>query len=204
MFAVREKPWRPEGVRDDQLLAIFSGTHGPANGLDAVLNAAAVLKERGWDEIQIALIGQGRQKSKLQARANAENLTNVHFLDPVPKAALTGLMAGADMGLQILQNVPAFYFGTSPNKFFDYLAAGLPVLNNYPGWLTELIVEHDCGYAVQPDDPIAFAEALIAAAENPKILRRKGIQARGLAESDFSRESLSIKWVDWVTGSRQP
>tara|TARA_R110002124_G_scaffold281837_1_gene456537 strand:+ start:19933 stop:21153 length:1221 start_codon:yes stop_codon:yes gene_type:complete len=204
LFAVREKPWRPEGVRDDQLLAIFSGTHGPANGLDAVLNAAAVLKERGWDEIQIALIGQGRQKSKLQARANAENLTNVHFLDPVPKAALTGLMAGADMGLQILQNVPAFYFGTSPNKFFDYLAAGLPVLNNYPGWLTELIVEHDCGYAVQPDDPIAFAEALIAAAENPKILRRKGIQARGLAESDFSRESLSIKWVDWVTGSRQP
>ena len=48
-------------------------------------------------------------------------------------------MEGADIGLQILQDVPAFYNGTSPNKFFDYISAGLPVLNNYPGWIARLI-----------------------------------------------------------------
>ena len=57
-------------------------------------------------------------------------------------------MNRANIGMQILANVPAFYFGTSPNKFFDYLASGLPVLNNYPGWLAEMINEYECGYAI--------------------------------------------------------
>lgn len=203
LFASPKQPWRPEGVSDDQLLAIFTGTHGPANGLDAVLCAAKELRARGRDDIRIALVGQGREKQALQKRANEERLHNVLFMDPVPKEKLAGLMAGADIGLQILQNVPAFYYGTSPNKFFDYIAAGLPVLNNYPGWLARLITQNDCGFAVQPDDPKAFADALITAANNRTCLRQKGERARRLAESQFSREILSRQWIDWVAFSRQ-
>lgn len=201
LFAAAEAAWRPQGVRDDQMLAIFTGTHGTANGLDAVLNAAAVLKQRGRDDIRIALVGQGREKAALQARARAKALDAVLFLDPVPKTRLAGLMAGADMGLQVLQNVPAFYFGTSPNKFFDYISAGLPVLNNYPGWLAGLIAEKDCGFAVPPDDPAAFADALIAAAENRQALKTKGANARALAQAQFSRALLAKTWVDWVEGA---
>ena len=85
-------------------------------------------------------------------------LDNCVFLDPVPKRILVSYMKGADIGLMILANIPAFYYGTSPNKFFDYLSIGLPVLNNYPGWLANMIQEHDCGYVVEPEDPGAFAE----------------------------------------------
>jgi len=201
LFANPAKAWRPEGVRDDQLLAIFTGTHGPANGLDAVLDAAAELKARGRDDIRIALVGQGREKPQLQARARDEGLESVLFLDPVPKTQLAGLMAGADLGLQVLRNVPAFYFGTSPNKFFDYIAAGLPVLNNYPGWLASLIDETDCGLAVPPDNPQAFAAALIAAADDRALLRDKGERARSLATDRFARATLSRDWVSWVTGA---
>lgn len=201
LFSMPQAAWRPDGVRDDQLLAIFTGTHGNANGLDAVLNAAAVLKERGRDDIRIGLVGQGREKPKLKAQAQERGLDNVLFLDPVPKTKLTGLMAGADLGLQILRNVPAFYFGTSPNKFFDYISAGLPVLNNYPGWLAGLIQETDCGFAVQPDDPAAFADALILAASDREALRKKGANAKELAKTSFSREKLSSEWVQWVTGA---
>lgn len=201
LFASPLEVWRPEGVQDDQLLAIFAGTHGNANGLDAVLNAAAVLKEQSRDDIRIVLVGQGRDKPDLQARSRAENLDIVLFLDPVPKTRLAGLMAGADIGLQVLRNVPAFYYGTSPNKFFDYISAGLPVLNNYPGWLAGLIAEHDCGYAVPPDDPAAFADALIGAAEDRHGLKRMGTNARQLAEDQFSRSLLASKWVDWLTGA---
>lgn len=201
LFASPAEAWRPNGVRDDQLLAIFTGTHGNANGLDAVLNAAAVLKERGRDDIRIALVGQGREKPKLIAEAEERDLDNVLFLDPVPKTKLTGLMAGADLGLQVLRNVPAFYFGTSPNKFFDYISAGLPVLNNYPGWLAGLIGENDCGFTVPPDDPAAFADALIEAAEHRDALRQKGANARELAQTRFARSELSEDWVKWVTGA---
>lgn len=200
-FATTGQPWRPEHVRDDQLLAVFTGTHGNANGLYAVLDAAAVLMERNCDEICIALIGQGREKPVLQAHAHAKGLDNVLFLDPVPKTQLVGLMAGADIGLQILRNVPAFYYGTSPNKFFDYISAGLPVLNNYPGWLAGLITEHDCGFAVPPDDPVAFADALIAAAKDRQALKKKGANAYRLAEVQFSRKLLAERWVEWVTGA---
>ena len=200
LFTAPKDAWRPDGVRDDQLLAVFTGTHGNANGLDSVLNAAAVLKERGRDDIRIALIGHGREKPKLQAQATERGLSNVLFLDPVPKTKLAGLMAGADIGLQILRNVPAFYFGTSPNKFFDYISAGLPVLNNYPGWLASLIEESDCGFAVPPDDPAAFADALIAAAADREALRQKGVNAHELAKTRFARSKLSSEWVQWVTG----
>ena len=201
LFAGHVEAWRPEGVSEDQLLAIFTGTHGNANGLGAVLDAAAVLKARGRRDIRIALVGQGREKPALLARARSEELDNVLFLDPVPKTRLTGLMAGADIGLQVLRNVPAFYYGTSPNKFFDYIASGLPVLNNYPGWLAGLIDEHDCGFAVPPDDPQAFADALIAAADDRAALLQKGEKARNLAQSAFSRSKLSAEWATWVTGA---
>ena len=201
LFSTPEMAWRPSGVQEDQLLAIFTGTHGNANGLDAVINAAAVLKERGRDDIRIALVGQGREKPSLMVQAEERGLNNLLFLDPVPKTELVGLMVGADLGLQILRNVPAFYYGTSPNKFFDYISAGLPVLNNYPGWLADLIEESDCGFAVSPDNPSAFADALIEAAENRDMLLLKGTNSHDLAQTRFARSKLASEWVQWVVGA---
>lgn len=200
IFATTIEQWRPHGVSDSDFMAIFTGTHGLANGLDAVLDAARVLKQRNRNDIKIVLIGQGKLKARLVARAKEEGLANVIFCDPVDKFKLSGLMASANIGLQILANVRAFYFGTSPNKFFDYIAAGLPVLNNYPGWLANLIEENNCGFAVKPDDPAAFADALEAAADDRENLIVKSMNASQLAKNSFNRELLSNKWVDWVTG----
>jgi len=200
IFAGEVQPWRPAQVRATDLMAVFAGTHGMANGLDAVLNAAAELKRRGRNDIKLVLIGQGKLKAGLQARAARERLDNVVFHDPVNKAKLAGLMAAADLGLQILANVPAFYYGTSPNKFFDYIAAGLPVLNNYPGWLAEMIREHHCGFAVPSDNPAAFADALENAAADRTALKEMGKRGYELAKQKFNREMLADQWVDWVTG----
>jgi glycosyltransferase involved in cell wall biosynthesis len=200
IFAGEVQPWRPAEVHATDLMAVFAGSHGMANGLDAVLNAAAELKRRGRDDIKLVLIGQGKLKAGLQERAAREQLDNVVFHDPVNKAKLAGLMAATDLGLQILANVPAFYYGTSPNKFFDYIAAGLPALNNYPGWLAEMINEHRCGFAVPPDNPVAFADALEQAAADRDGLKDMGKRSRALAESQFDRIKLADRWVDWVTG----
>jgi glycosyltransferase involved in cell wall biosynthesis len=200
IFAGPVAPWRPEGVNEQDLLAVFTGTHGMANGLGAVLNAAAELKRRGREDIRILLIGQGQLKPMLQARAEREGLDNVIFHPPVNKTLLAGLMAGTDLGLQILANVPAFYYGTSPNKFFDYIASGRPVLANYPGWLAEMIAKAECGFAVPPDSPKAFADALEQAADDRGALKEKGHRALALARSTFSRTELADKFIDWVTG----
>jgi glycosyltransferase involved in cell wall biosynthesis len=191
-------PWRPAGVADSDLLAVFAGTHGVANGLDAVLDAAVELKRRQRHDIKVVLIGNGKLKASLQQRAERERLNNIVFHDPVDKARLAGLMASTDLGLQILANVPAFYFGTSPNKFFDYIAAGLPVLNNYPGWLAGMISHYGCGFVVPPNDAAAFADALEAAASDREALKTMGRRGRALAESEFDRFKLASRWVDFV------
>lgn len=198
IFAAEQTPWRPEGVKADDLMAVFTGTHGVANGLDAVLDAAAELKKRNCIDIKLVLVGQGKLKPKLVERAKREGLDNVIFHDPVNKHRLAGLMASADLGLQILANVPAFYYGTSPNKFFDYIAAGLPVLNNYPGWLAGMIKEYRCGFAIEPENPQAFADALEQAANNREQLIEMGIKGRQLAKQEFDRSKLSNRFVVWL------
>lgn len=152
----------------------------------------------GRSDIKLLLIGNGKLKAGLQARAAAERLDNVVFHDPVNKARLAGLMQSTDLGMQILANVPAFYYGSSPNKFFDYIAAGLPVLNNYPGWLAGMIETQECGYAVPPADPKAFADALERAAAERDRLKAMGNNSRALAEREFDRDKLSEKWVGWL------
>lgn len=203
IFDAPAQPWRPEGVDDSQLMAVFAGTHGIANKLDAVLDAAARLKARGRNDIRLVLIGQGKLKPALVSRAKAEGLDNVIFHDPVNKEHLAALMASADLGLQVLANIPAFYFGTSPNKFFDYIASGLPVLNNYPGWLAEMIVSEDCGFAVAPDNPEAFADALEQAASDRDALKAKGERGRQLAARRFDRKSLADQFVQWLEGVKR-
>ncbi|CAN2039488.1 colanic acid biosynthesis glycosyl transferase WcaI [Candidatus Magnetomoraceae bacterium gMMP-15] len=182
----------------DTLTAVFTGAHGMANGLDAVLDAAEELIRRGRKDIKILFIGDGKLKPSLKKRAEQEYLKNCIFMDPVPKKQLAKLIKKIDIGLMILANVPAFYYGTSPNKFFDYISTGLPVLNNYPGWLTDMIKKHECGIAVPPENSVAFANALEYFADNRDELKIMGQNARVLAEKKFNRKKLADQFVNWL------
>ncbi len=199
MFSNQAKEqWQPEGVKDKDFMAVYTGTHGIANGLGSVINVAKILRKRGRNNIKLVLVGQGSQKLALINEAKEESLNNIIFLDPVNKLKLSLLLSRADAGMQLLANVPAFYFGTSPNKFFDYLAAGLPVINNYPGWLAEIINENKCGIVVGPDDPESFANSLITLSEKNQEKIKMGLAARHLAETKFDRQKLADEFVSWL------
>ena len=103
-------------------------------------------------------------------------------------------MQGADIGLQLLANIPAFYYGTSPNKFFDYLACGLPVLVNYPGWVADLLDSYDAGYVVKSCSTEEAHKILTQVAANKSELMNKGLNARALAEKEFDRDKLFEIW----------
>jgi glycosyltransferase involved in cell wall biosynthesis len=179
-----------------ELRLAFTGAHGPANGLDAVIDAAAELARRGETGIRFLMVGDGACKPQLSARAAMLGLTSISWIDPIPKLELGQLLPRIDVGMQLLADIPAFYRGTSPNKFFDYIAAGIPVLNNYPGWLAEMIEQHACGVVVPPGDPAAFADAVVTLRDDPQGRRRMGSAARTLAESRFARDALSARFID--------
>ena len=187
-----------EGIKPTDTVAVFTGAHGIANGLDSILNGAAELKKRKRDDIIFAFIGEGKMKPHLMERAKNEGLDNCRFFDPMPKVELNNVVANADIGIMALANIPAFYYGTSPNKFFDYISSGIPVLNNYPGWLADMILKSNCGIVISPDNANELAKGLIDLADDPKRMKIFGKNARKLAESSFARKDLANKFVDFI------
>ena len=203
----KRAPLNLAGVQPGDFVAGFTGVHGIANGLDAVLAAAAELRRRGRNDIKLVLIGDGNQKDGLVARAAREGLDNCLFFPPVKKTEIARITASFDCGLQILADVPAFYYGTSPNKFFDYISAGLPVVNNYPGWLAELVTERRCGIAVPPRDAPALADALITLADDRGRREAMGHQARQLAVTEFGRQRFAERFlalIERICGTGRP
>jgi len=186
------------GIVKGNFVAAFTGAHGIANALDKLIDAAAILYSRGRHNIRIVLIGDGNRKRSLQERVQKCGLQSmVLFYDPMPKDQLQPLMTQADLGLMLLDNIPVFYYGSSPNKFFDYLSYGIPVLVNHPGWVCDLLEEANCGVFADPTDPEALANQIDAMSMLCDADRLEmGRRGRKLAEDRFDRRILAECFVD--------
>ena len=164
---------------------IYAGAHGPANGLELLLRAAAVSVE----DYDVVLVGDGVDKPELIRCAQALNLPNVRFFDPVPKSEMPQLLAAADVGVHVLADVPLFRYGVSPNKVFDYMAAGLPVLTNTPGGVAELVTAAMAGVAVEPDRLDLGLQQL--AQDSTDQLRQYGENGRNFMSTQHSRTEMA-------------
>jgi glycosyltransferase involved in cell wall biosynthesis len=195
LFGPHIPPWRPEAAGSHELLAVYAGVHGVANGLGLLVEAARELARRGERRWRLLLVGEGGEKPALLAAARG--LPNIDFLDPLPKRELAGLLAGSQAGLLCLAPVPAFAEWTAPNKLMDYLAAGLPVLSNLPGEAARLLAE-GAGETVPPGDAAALADALQRLADAPARRAAMGEAARALALRRFDRRLLARRFVETV------
>ena len=177
------------GLRD-KFAAIYFGAMGMANGLEYVIEAAKILTERGKDNIVLVLHGNGGKRAELQAMAREYKLKNVIFSDLVPdKTEVARIVAGCQACMVIYQAAKEQTW--SPNKMFDALAAGKPVLINVSGWLGTTIEKNSCGRCLDSRHPEALADALEELAANPELCRKIGKNARALAEQEFAREKLA-------------
>ncbi len=168
--------------------AVYAGAHGPANGLDLVLDAAAELKD---ENIHFALVGDGVAKEALVARSHAEGLSNVYFLDPIPKTEMANLLAAADVGLHSLADVELFKTGVSPNKLYDYMAAGLPVLTNTGGDVAQMVRNAGSGLAV---DPTRMAQGMRQLAQMSWAERAEMSTAgKAFMEAERSRSAMAAR-----------
>lgn len=136
---------------DDRPVVVYAGAHGPANGLDLAIAAARELHTAGTP-VNLVLVGDGVAKADLRATVAERGMDNVTFLDPIPKSEMPSLLAAADIGLHCLADIELFQRGVSPNKLYDYMAAGLPVITNTPGEVADLVAAARSGEAVGPND----------------------------------------------------
>jgi glycosyltransferase involved in cell wall biosynthesis len=151
----------------------YAGTHGLANALDVLLDASRLLK----GQVEVVLVGTGPERDRLMRRVNAENLSNVTMLPSVPKAAMPALLDAMDIAFIGLLPEPLFRFGISPNKLFDYMMAGKPIIQAIRAG-NDPVTEVGCGITVAPNDPAAIAKAALAlgamTSEDKQAMGQKG------------------------------
>lgn len=132
------------------------GTIGKANHLEYLLAIAAETKKAG-SQLQYVIAGDGSEKERLKQLATEQQLDNIHFYPSNDKLFVKELLAISEFTYTSFLNIPILETN-SPNKFFDSLASGTPVIVNTKGWLKELVEQHECGFYVDPEKPGAFLE----------------------------------------------
>ncbi len=179
----------------DKFVVLYAGAHGLSNDLSIVLQSANQLRED--KKIAIVLLGDGKDKRQLQNEAAHMKLNNVIFVQPVPKAQMRQALAAADACLAILKPLK-LYATVYPNKVFDYLAAGRPVLVAIDGPIRAVVEQAGAGIFVSPGDPAALAAAIRKLAADPTAARRMGMAGRAYLENHFERRALAKQMEDVI------
>ena len=180
---------------EDKFVVIYAGAHGISNNLDVVLDAAKLLQDvLAASNIQIVLLGDGKEKPGLQLRARSAGLGNVIFLPSVPKHEMSAVLAAADACIAILKPLDE-YKTTYPNKVFDYMAAGRPIALVIDGVIRQVVEAAGCGLFAEPGNATALAEAILMLARNPKKSQEMGMNGRKYLEENFSREGIAEKLI---------
>jgi glycosyltransferase involved in cell wall biosynthesis len=136
----------------------YAGTHGVANALGTLLDAAERLRGR---PVAFVLVGNGPDKPALERRAAGLDLDNVHFFDPVAKSQVPALLQRFDVAYIGWRRQALYRFGISPNKLIDYMMAGRPIVHAVEAG-NDPVMEAGCGLTVAPGDPQAIADAVLA------------------------------------------
>ncbi|MBN2555521.1 MAG: glycosyltransferase family 4 protein [Anaerolineales bacterium] len=184
----RGAAFREEHHLGDGFLAFYAGAHGLSNDLDVVLEAASILRER--KDIHFVLVGDGKEKRRLLKVASTRGINNVVFIPPIPKNHMPVALAAADACIAILKPIDVYKL-TYPNKVFDYMAAGRPVVLAIDGVVREVVEKGQAGIYSPPGDPAALALSVSTLADDPEMRLRMGKAGRLYVMEHFDRPQLS-------------
>lgn len=171
----------------------FAGAHGIANSLYSAIDAVSLLKE---NNIDFVLVGTGPEKENLQKYVEKKQYDNIHFLSPVNKLAVPSLLREMDILYIGLQKQSLFRFGISPNKLFDYMMAGKPVVQAIEAG-NNIVKEANCGLNAEPDNIEEIKDSILKIANMSKEEREKlGENGREFVLKNHTYQVLSERFLD--------
>jgi glycosyltransferase involved in cell wall biosynthesis len=162
--------------------AVYLGAHGEVNSLEVIINAAKILLDDGYKDIDILLVGDGPEKPRLIEYAHKVEANNVYFYPLISKEQVPYLLKGIDLCLVSLKDNAIYKYGISLNKMFDYLCAAKPIV--FAGRaFNDIVAQAQAGISVPPEQPELLAQAIIKLYNISEQQRREmGFNGRRYAE----------------------
>lgn len=188
--------FRKEHNLEGHFVITYVGAHGVANHLEQVIDAGEALKDTN---VLFLLIGQGMEKERLKKMAADRGVTNVRFLDPVPKAEVFRYILASEMGASVLKRVDTFKTVYS-NKTFDYMSCKKPILMAIDGVSRELLEDAGAGTYVEPENISEYNRIIREYLANPERLKKEGESGYAYAKENFDREVLAKKYINYISG----
>lgn len=183
------------GLRKDTFKVVYFGAMGLANGMEYIIDAIKLLNND--PEIEFMFLGSGFMENALVKRCENENIKHTTFYGKMPMDRLSEIVNLADVSLVTFTNLPILATN-SPNKLFDSLSAGKPIIVNSPGWTKKMVEEHRCGIYVDPTKPKDLMDGILHLKNNEDLTKEFGINARKLAENTYDKSILCEKFTTMV------
>ncbi|KQN68997.1 glycosyl transferase [Duganella sp. Leaf61] len=184
-----------------RMLIGYAGSHGAANALDTLLDAASLLRGQ---PLAFVLAGAGPHKQELQRRVDVDGLHHVHFLTPLPKPCMPALLGSFDIAYLGWRRQPLYRYGISPNKLGDYLMAARPVIHAVDA-ANDTVADAGCGLSIVPEDPDALAAAISHMASLPPAQRQElGQRGATYARRHLDYRLLAQHYLDACCRTGQP
>lgn len=171
----------------------YAGGHALSNDLKTVLLASEKLQNLN---LSVFLVGKGQEKNNLIELARKRNIKNVIFLDNIKKSAVPDLLSYFDcLTINAVNFWELYKFGVSPNKMFDYMMAGKPVIQAIEAG-NDLVKESGCGISVEAENPEALAKAIKQMMNTPAAEREAmGKRGQEFVKANHDYRVLSSKFL---------
>jgi len=185
----------------DKFVAGYIGTHGLAHSLETLLAAARRLQDDpvGRD-IRLLFLGDGANKERLKAQAKTMGLSNVVFIDSVPKDQVVRYWSLLDVSIIHLKKTELFTT-VIPSKLFECMGMGIPVLHGVAGESAEIVEREGCGMVFEPENVEALCAGLLTLKSDGVLresYRHKGLAAGGR----YDRKELALRMLGEIDACR--
>ena len=176
------------GLSSESVLVMYAGNLGNKQGLETLIDAAALLKDR--QEIRFAISGDGSARRDLEERASDLNATNIQFLGVQPGSVMPSALSAADIFVMTQRRTVTDF--CLPSKLLSYSAVARPVVAAVDSgseaalWINRA----NSGLVISPEDPESLAEAILYLAARNDLRRRLGENAKKYVVTNFSKENI--------------
>lgn len=183
------------GLQEDSFKIIHFGSLGKANGAHTIIESAKLMKDR--KDVEFLFVGGGSTEQELINEVENHQLTNVKFLGKFPMKEVSEIVNFCDVSIVSFLDLPILYTN-SPNKLFDSLSAGKPIIVNSAGWTKDIVEQYTCGYYVNPNQPSELVQRIDQLIAQPEMVKNMGANSRKLAETIYDKSILSEQFVQTI------